>query len=323
MPSKKPKKAAPKKPDSTRSSDKRKLKQASYKSFRMSKAIHQPKPPIMGSFRLFAAAIRILAKRWRLFGGIVLVYLILTIVLVKGFGVSSNIGQLKSTVLGLAHGRNAQLAASFTLFSVLLGNVNSTSSDVAGAYQTILLIVVSLVLIWALRQSLAAKPVRLTVRDAFYKGLYPVVPLLLVLLVIALQLVPLLIANFLYSIVFGNGLAVTAIEKGLWALLLGLLVLLSLYMVTSSIFALYIVTLPNVRPMQALRKARELVRHRRWVIMRKLLFLPVALLACAAVIIVPIIILSAAVAGWTFFVLSMLGLAIFHSYLYQLYRELL
>lgn len=319
-----PKKAASKtKKSSAVAKQSRKLKQPVYKSFRPSKTIRQAKAPIKGSFRLFVAAIKVLKKNWKLFGGIVLIYLLLTIVLVKGFGVSSNIAQLKATILGLAHGGGAQISTSLALFSVLLSNANSTASDVAGAYQTMLLIIISLALVWALRQSLSAKPVKVQVRDAFYKGLYPIVPLLLVLVVIGLQLIPLLIANFLYGVVITGGLAVTAIEKGLWIVMLGLLILLSLYMVTSSIFALYIVTLPNMRPMQALRSARNLVRFRRWTIMRKVIFLPIALLVTAAVIVVPIIMISPASAEWVFFVLSMAGLAIFHSYMYQLYRELL
>ena len=301
----------------------RRVKQPVYQSFRVSKKINQPKPPLRGAFRLFIASVNTLYSRWPLFGGIVLVYLVLTIVLVKGFGVSSDIAQLKSTVLQLFNGGSAQLVTSLTLFSVLLSNANSTSSEVAGAYQSVLLIFISLVLIWSLRQSLTGKKVNVTVRDAFYKGLYPVVPFLLVLMVIGLQLIPLLAANFLYGVVFANGLAVTAIEKGLWIVLLGLLAILSLYMITSSVFALYIVTLPDVRPMQALRSARDLVRHRRWIIMRKVIFLPIALLILAAIIVVPIIILSPVVAEWTFFVLSMLTLALVHSYFYNLYRELL
>lgn len=301
----------------------RKIKQPKYKSFRVSKKIKQPRQKLPNSFRLFKSAVKLLLKKWRLFGGIVVVYLILTVVLVKGFGVSSDISQLKTTVLELFQGGTAQLVTGLTLFSVLLSNANTTASEVAGAYQSVLLIVISLVLIWALRQTLAEKPVAVSVKDSFYKGLYPLIPFILVLLVIGLQLLPLVFANFLYTVVFGGGLAVTALEQVLWGVLIFLLVLLTLYMVTSSVFALYIVTLPNIRPMQSLRSARDLVIYRRWLIMRKVLFLPLALLVLAAVIVVPIIILSPAVAEWVFFVLSMSGLAITHSYFYQLYRELL
>jgi hypothetical protein len=301
----------------------RKLKQSEYRSFRLNKRIKQPKPPIKGAFRLFAQSIHTLRGSWKLIGGIVLVYLILTMVLVKGFGVSSNIGQLKNTIEGVFHGGAGQISEGLTLFSVLLSNVNSTTSDVAGAYQSMLLIIISLALIWALRQSLGSDKQKPKVRTAFYQGMYPLIPFLVVLVVIGLQLIPLLIANFLYATVITGGLAVTAIEKGLWVVMLGLLGLLSLYMITSSIFGLYIVTLPDVTPLQALRSARDLVRHRRWLIMRKVLFLPVALLVSAAVLIIPLIIVAPAVAEWLFFVLSMLALAIVHSYLYNLYRELL
>lgn len=277
----------------------------------------------MGSFRLFKMSTSLLIKNWRLFGGIVVVYLVLTIVLVKGFGVSSGIAELKSTLQEVFDGKADQVATSFALFSVLLSNASSTASEVAGAYQSMLLTIVSLVLIWTLRQTQAGKMATVSIRDAFYKGLYPLVPFLLVLLVIGLQLIPLLIASFLYGVVFGSGLAVTPIEQGLWILLLSGLSLLSLYMVTSSVFALYIVTLPDMRPMQALHSARDLVRHRRWTIMRKVLFLPAILLIIAALIMVPLIIIAATLAEWLFFVLSMLSLAVVHSYMYGLYRELL
>lgn len=309
---------------STKKAPVRRVKQSTYKSFRFSKRIHQPKPPIMGSFRLFVASIRLLVKKWKLFGGIIGIYFVLTVMLVKGFGSGSNLVQLKDSISGAIHGNGVQqLVNGVTLFGVLLGNANTTPSDVASAYQSMLLIIMSLVLIWALRQCMGSKQVKVAVHDAFYKGLYPLVPVLLVMCVIGLQTLPMVFANFVYSTIFPAGLAVTPIEKGLWGMLLGLLVLLTFYMVTSSIFALYIVTLPNVRPMQALRSARELVRHRRFMVMRKLLFLPAALLVLAAVIVVPIIVLSAGLAEWVFFMLSMLGLAMFHSYVYHLYRELL
>lgn len=304
-------------------SQKRRVAAPEYKSFRMSKRIKQPKPPLKGSFRLFAASIRLLLKNWKLFGGIVLIYLLLTILLVKGLGVGGNLTELRANILGALHGRAAELTAGLTLFSVLVGTTNNTSTDVASAYQSILLLLMSVIFIWALRQTMASKNTKITIRDAFYKGVYPLIPFLLVLIVIGLQLVPLLLGNFLYSAVIATGLAVTAIEKALWIILIVLLALLSLYMVSSSIFALYIVTLPDTAPMQALRSARELVRHRRWMVLRKVIFLPIAMLVLSGFIIVPLIIISATAAEWLFFAMTMLGLAIVHSYFYMLYRELL
>ena len=75
--------------------------------------------------------------------------------------------------------------------------------------------------------------------------------------------------------------------------------------------------------MEALRSARQLVRYRRWTIMRKFIFLPVAVLFIGAVLIIPLIIYATPLAEWTFFALTMLALAVIHSYVYNLYRELL
>lgn len=305
---------------------KRQLIRPTYKTFRLSKRIRHKRPKIIGSFKLFKRSIKTLLKRKKLFFGIVVVYLVLTIVLVKGFSVTSNIADLKSTLTELFGGSFSRITSGVTLFAVLLGNINSTSGgQQASGYQSALLITVSLALIWALRQTLSpeTKKKPISALDAFYKGEYPLIPFLLVLLVIGIQLLPLAVASFLYTSVIAGGLAVSAIEKVLWFLIIGLIILLSLYMITSSIFALYIVTLPDVRPMQALRSARELVRYRRWTIMRKVLFLPVALLLISAVIIIPVIMVAPTLAEWLFFVLGMFGLAVLHSYLYTLYRELL
>jgi hypothetical protein len=144
-----------------------------------------------------------------------------------------------------------------------------------------------------------------------------------VLLFIGLQLLPLVGANLLYGFVATGGVVTTVLEKAVWALLIGSLVLLSLYMVTSSVFALYIVTLPDVKPLEALRAARDLVLYRRWIVMRKVLFLPFILLLIAIIITVPIILISPGVAEWLFFALSMVALAVAQSYIYTLYRELL
>ncbi|HVI60648.1 MAG TPA: hypothetical protein VM535_00655, partial [Candidatus Saccharimonadales bacterium] len=108
-----------------------------------------------------------------------------------------------------------------------------------------------------------------------------------------------------------------------WGLLFGLLTLFSLYMISSSLFALYIVTLPDMTPRKALRSARELVRDRRWTVLRKILCLPVILFLGAALVMVPIIIWLTPLAQWVFFLLTMFALVAVNTYMYSLYRELL
>jgi hypothetical protein len=97
----------------------------------------------------------------------------------------------------------------------------------------------------------------------------------------------------------------------------------SFYMVSSSIFALYIVTLPEVQPREALRSAKNLIKYRRRLIIPKIIFLPFFVLAVMAVIIIPLILFASAIVAPVFYLLSMLSVLFIHSYLYSLYRSLL
>ncbi len=299
----------------------RRLKIPRYRSLKLSKRIKHPAPKLPNVLRLFQAALVRLKKGWRLFGGIILIYGLLTIILVRGFGGGLNLGGLKDNLHQLSQGRWSQLSTGVTLFGVLLGSAGSSANGTASIYQTILMIVISLVLIWSLRQQQANN--KITMRSAFYNSMYPLIPFLLVLMVIGLQLIPLAIGSSIFNLVITNGIAVSFIEKFVWGLLFFCLSLLSLYMLSSSIFALYIVTLPDMTPLRALRSARQLVRYRRWTVLRKIVLLPVLLLLAAGVIMVPLIILLTSLAQWIFFICTMAALAIIHSYVYTLYRELL
>lgn len=272
-------------------------------------------------WRLSRQAAAALWNHKKLFIGLTIIYGLLNLVLVQGLASNTDVSGLKNEFNQVFKGDLGQVATSLSIFATLVGSAGNGSSDTAGAYQLFLVLLASLAIIWALRQTQAGAVIR--VRDAYYKGIYPLVPFILVLLAIGLQLLPLIIGTGLYSLVIANGIATVAAEKICWALLAILLALLSFYMISSSLFALYIVTLPDMTPMKALRSARQLVRFRRWTVLRKVLFLPVALLVAAAIIMVPIIIFLTPVAQWIFFILTMLALVAVHSYMYSLYRELL
>jgi hypothetical protein len=257
----------------------------------------------------------------KLFAGITLIYGLLNVVFGQSLASGSGVSTLKQALDQVAAGHFSALGSSLGNFVSLISSAGGSSSTSGGAYQTILALMGSLAVIWALRQVAAGVKVR--IRDAYYRGMYPLVPFVLVLFVISLQLLPLLIGASVYGSVINNGIAVLAVEKLAWALVYILLALFSLYWISSSLFALYIVALPDMTPMKALRSARQLVRHRRWTVLRKILWMPVVLLAAAAIIMLPIIIWLTPLAQWVFFLLNMFSLAAIHAYMYTLYRELL
>jgi len=300
----------------------RRVKQPIYKTFRLGKKIKPPaQAKLPSAFKIMRQSLGILKRQWKLFLGITLVYGFLTVILVRGLGGGLDLAELKTSLKEGLSGQYGSLATGATLFSYLLGSAGSSSSPTGGVYQLLLMIIVSLATIWALRQVLAKNKIQ--VRDTFYSGVYPLIPFVFVLLVVGLQLIPLSIGSWLYSTVINNGIAATIAEKFIWITLFFLLALLSLYMICSSIFALYIVTLPNMTPLKALRSARQLVLHRRFLVLRKILFMPLALLIIGAIIMIPLIIFLTFAAEWIFFLLSMFVLVVVHAYMYTLYRELL
>lgn len=298
----------------------RRVKQTPYKSLRLQKRIKHP-VGLPNVWRISGRAGLTLWRSKRLFIGIIGIYGILNLILVQGFASSTDVGSIKTDVTQAIGGHAGQLASGVVAFAELVGSAGNSSSATAGAYQLFLFLLASLATIWAFRQ--LSNGSKLRIRDAYYLGLYPLVPFMLILAVICIQLIPLVLGVTIYQLVVANGIAVNGTETLVWALFAGLLALLSLYMITSSIFAAYIVTLPDMTPMKALRSARELVRYRRWTVLRKVLFLPILLLVVAAIITMPIILIVTPLAAWIFFILTMLAVAAVHGYLYTLYRELL
>lgn len=266
------------------------------------------------------AALTLWANK-ELFVGVTLIYGFLNLILAQGFTGGTDVSSLKDAFNQVFTGHLGFIPTGLSIFAILATSAGNNTDQTAGAYQTILAVIASLALIWSLRQVLSGNRPR--ARDAYYHGMSALIPFVLVLLVVGLQLIPLVIGSTLYSIVINTGIAVHAAEKAVSALLFAGLGLLTLYMLSSSLFALYIVTLPDMTPFKALRSARDLVRRRRWTVLRKILCLPVILLLIALVVMLPIISLAAPMARWSFFVLTMFGLTAIHAYMYTLYRELL
>jgi len=295
----------------------RKLKTPKYRSFRLQKRIKAATPKLPNVWRLFGTAIATLWNKKKLFGFIILTYGLLNVLFVTGINAGGSISGLKNSLQQVTNG---SLDTGTALFAYMLGNTGSATGNGAG-YQVILTVFGSLALIWALRQVYNQNDI--TARDAYYQGMRPFVPVLLVLAAIGLQLLPLLFGAILYSTAVGGDIAVFLVEKIMWGVLFALLVLLSLYLLCSSVFAIYIATLPDMTPLRALRSARRLVANRRWTIIRKILFIPIIFLLVAAVVMIPVILFLTPIAPWMMFVLSTLALAVFHSYMYALYKALL
>lgn len=277
---------------------------------------------IVGSFKLFARSCRHLWQHKLFFGKLLLVYALLYVVLVKGLATNFQLSQTRDAISTTVDGGFSNLEMASALFGTLLGTAGTASSESAGVYQILLFVIVSLAIIWGLRQTVAKRS-NLKLRDAFYGGTAQFVPYVLVLSILFLQLIPAFIGIVIYSIVDSNGLAVGFLERAVWIIILVAFLGASAFMLSASIFATYIVALPQTSPVFALRSAHKLVRFHRWAVLRKVLFLPVIILLIMALLFMPLVLLAPMVAEVTFLIFMLLLVLLSHTYLYFLYRELI
>jgi hypothetical protein len=299
----------------------RQVKQSAYRSFSLQKRIKRKGPQLPTGMQLFGKSLSVLRGSWKLFLGLSLVYGILNVIFIQGLGAANNVESTKETFDALFTGSFGHIFSGLASYASLVATSGQSSSTSTGSYQGMWILLVSLATIWALRETFAERSVR--VRDAFYKGMYPLVPVVLVLSVIALEFIPFVAGGTLFSTVIANGIAATSVELCIWAVLFFCLSVLSIYMVSSTMFAIYIACQPEVTPMQALHSTKQLVANRRFAIIRKVLFLPFILAIVNAIILLPFILIYAPAALWVFYIISMFNVIVIHSYYYTLYRSLL
>jgi len=272
-----------------------------------------------GLFGLILNSFKIIAKYWKPLGGILLVYLLLYVIFVNNFGlVASNAKNIK-TEINLSATGGEKINTALRGYSDLVGG--SHIAQVNTLMQNILLIITSLAIIWTLRQLIAGKKVDL--KASFYQSTKPLIPFLLVVFVLFLELLPMTLGTLILGSIMVNFFSKSAFVISIFTFLIVLFVIWSIYMLINTIFALYIVTLPDIQPIQSIRLAKKLVKGRKLKVVANLLILVLLLLLISISVIVTLIIVCAALVPYAILLLSALVLLYAHTYLFNYYRNLM
>jgi len=298
-------------------------------AFRMTKPkIYRPTAAdVRSTWSLLQTTWQFILAHKRVMLGLGLLYAVLSYLFVGGISQVDYV-TLKDATLQVVDSGFGAFGNATTLFGAALsGNLMAPSSDTQQFLSAFMTLFFWLALVWAARMLMAGKDI--TLRDALYNSGAPIIPTLTTLAVVALQLIPAAVGVFGYTTV-ANNWANSGVESMMFAIAAVLLILLSLYLVVSSLIALVIVSLPGAYPWQALREARAFVMGRRWSIVLRILLLILAALAAWAVVLIPAFLLD----NWLRFewlplipiiVQLLVGLTLVYSstYIYRLYRSLL
>lgn len=233
---------------------------------------------------------------------------------------------LGSDIVG---GKVDEATQTLVLFgTAITGGFTEPLTEVQQLYVIFISLFAWLSVIWFLRHQLAGKTVK--VRDALYNSGAPFIVLLLISLVISIQLLPAAIGILIYTAADASGFLQGGVEAMMFASAALLLAVLSLYWLSSSIFALLLATIPGTYPFQAIRIAGDLVIGRRLTLMLRLIWLAFVILLLWTIILIPIILIS----GWiniswlplvpvTMQLLTAASVIFASSYVFVLYRRMI
>lgn len=214
-------------------------------------------------------------------------------------------------------------ASLLTRVSSLAGVVSSyrpSGSEQVNTLSSVLVIVFSLIYIWAIRALSMGKKIRS--RDAIYNGTTNLAAFLFVLSIIALQMLPLTLAVVAYNLGNNGLIFIYWYERTAALAALGLVATLTLYFASNSIMALYASTIQGVYPVAVMRSTKELVRFQR---PRVLLSLASGIILMFFIYLIMLLIVVTYLpkfTPWMLDIFNVVSLPLIHIYLYKLYRSI-
>lgn len=285
-----------------------------------------------------AMTFKFVFKNWRLFLPLIILIAVLNILLV-GLMSEATYTQFQDTLdeslEGLGEGKVNQVARAGLLLisTVTTGGLTQGASEVQQVFGLLLFIILWLSVIYIARHRLAGHKLKL--RDALYNSLTPFLSTLAIALIILIELIPIAIVVITYSAAVATNFLATPFYALTFFIFAALMIILSIYLVSSSLLALIAVSAPGLYPVVAIRTANDLVASRRirWII--RVLFLFFVFAVIWVVIMLPLILLDLwlkSIWSWTegipFISLMMLLMSVFSSvyatcYLYLFYRHML
>ncbi len=275
-----------------------------HRSFRRTRRRDYVRPLVLPGVLHFTLEVTsMLWRHRRIFLPLMIVYVLLYALLV-GVGSQETYTQvsdfMKENGGSLVEGGLGALTQSgLTLFTLAITGLNTEISDSQQIFAVLLGVMVWLTTVWLLRNILAGHAVKM--RDGLYNAGAPLISSLILVFFIALQLLPVAIAAIGYSAATSSGLIAGGGVAAMlfWAAAV-LLAILSLFWITSTLFALVIVTLPGMYPYRAFKAAGDIVLGRRVKILLRWVWMALCIVVLWFIVMVPVILLDTWLKGiWT------------------------
>lgn len=293
---------------------------------------------VPGLFAHAIATLKVIFRNWKIFLGLLIITIILNVILV-GLMNEATYRQfqevLDETNIELAGGKisNVLKATLILISTITTGGLSGDSSESATVFAVLIFLMVWLSTIYIVRHRFAKHNIKL--RDALYNSMTPLVSTFIVFLIILIQCIPLFILLIVYTTAISTDFLATPFYALVFFIFAAAMILLSGYLLSSSIIALVAVSAPGLYPLHAINTASDLMAGRRARFVIRLIFLLFALMFIWVVVTIPLILLDFGLkasfdwlAGFPFVPLVLLTMTCFTMiyitvYLYLYYRWML
>lgn len=239
------------------------------------------------------ATFKIIFKNWKLFLPLLIIVVVLNSVLV-GIMSESTYTQfqdiLDQTSMQVAGGDIGNMAKAGLLLisTVTTGGLSGESSEAATVFGVIIFLIIWLVTIFLLRHRLAGHKVKL--RDGLYNAMTPLISTFVVFAVAVIQCIPIFLLIIVYSAAVQTDFLATPFYAFLFFVFAALMIILSGYLLSSSLIALVAVSAPGLYPLKALSAASDLMAGRRVKFILRLVALLIALAIMWVIVMLPLIV---------------------------------
>ena len=242
-----------------------------------------------------SAAFKMFFKFWKIFLPLLLIFVGIYIFLIGAMSentladVKANVEQTNKDV---ADGKIGTVGkAGLTLLGIISTGGLTTMNDAQVVIAVLLFAIIWLVTIYLARHLLAGHQ-EIKMRDGFYSALSPLVSTLVVGLIIFLEAVPIMLTIIVFQVALTTEFLSTPFYALLFFMFAALMITLSLYLLSSSFFAIIVVSAPGLYPLTAVRMAKNLIMGRRLRFLIRVFYLVIIVALLYLLLLMPAIILD-------------------------------
>lgn len=275
-------------------SKKRPNKVKLHKSFRRSyREDYKRDLEVPGIMHHIFATFKIIFKNWKIFLPLLVISVLLAVVFV-GLMSEANYRQFQDILdqtteqMGTGDIGNVAKAGLLLISTITTGGLSGESSEAATIFAVLIFLIIWLSTIFILRHRLAGHKIKL--RDALYNAMTPLISSFLIFMVAVIQCIPIFLLIIVYSAAVQTEFLATPFYALLFFIFAALMLLISGYLLSSSLIAFVAVSAPGLYPMKALHTASDLMMGRRFRFILRIIALIFALAVIWVIVMLPLIV---------------------------------